>query len=139
MNTQRVWKFVLVIYVIILGVISAAAYTKHLHVAAIFGRSHADKLIHFVLLGGASFFARRATADARMRFLNLAQGLPIGPFVVGVVASIDEFAQAFSPARTFSFADLAANISGTVVFGWLAASRWFGPFVQDRSTPKQSD
>lgn len=135
MNTQRVWKFVLVVYVIILGLISAAAYTKRLHVAAIFGRSHADKLIHFVLLGGASFFARRATADARMRFLNL----PIGPFVVGVAASIDEFAQAFSPARTFSFADLAANIGGTVVFGWLAASRWFGPFVQDRSTPKQSD
>ena len=135
MNTQRVWKFVLVIYVIILGVISAAAYTKTLHVAAIFGRSHADKLIHFVLLGGASFFARRATADARMRLLNL----PIGPFVVGVVATIDEFAQAFSPARTFSFADLAANISGTIVFGWLAASRWFGPFVKDRSSPKQLD
>ncbi len=124
MKSQRVWQFVLVVYVIILGLISAAAYTKRLHVAAIFGRSHADKLIHFVLLGGASFFARRATGDARMRFLNL----PLGPVVVGVVATMDEFAQAFSPVRTFSFADLAANISGTVVFGWLAGSRWLGPF-----------
>jgi VanZ family protein len=121
-----------VIYVIILGVISALAYTKHLHVAAIVGRSHADKPIHIVLLGGASFLARRATGDARMRFLNL----PLGPFVVGVAATIDEFAQGFSPVRTFSLGDLAANISGVLVFGWLAGSRWFGASA---ATPKPLD
>ena len=132
MKSQRVWKFVLVIYVIILGVISGLAYTQRLHVAAIVGKSHADKLIHFVLLGGASFFARRATADARMRFLSL----PLGPFVVGVAATIDEIAQAFSPVRTFSFADMAANIGGVIVFGWLAGSRGSGPSAADRSTSK---
>ena len=118
MKSQRVWQFVLVIYVIILGLISAAAYTKRLHVSAIVGRSHADKLIHFVLLGGASFLARRATADARMRFLNL----PIGPFVVGAAATLDECAQALSPARTFDLADMAANLGGGIVLGWLAGS-----------------
>jgi polysaccharide biosynthesis protein VpsQ len=134
MKSQRIWQFVLVVYVIILGIISAAAYTKRLHVAAIFGRSHADKLIHFVLLGGASFLGRRASADARMRFLNL----PIGPVIVGVIATMDEFAQAFSPVRTFSYADLAANISGTVIFGWLAGTRWFGANVAEPSTSKNA-
>jgi VanZ family protein len=135
-KSQRVWQFVLVIYVLILAVISAAAYTKRLHISAIVGKSQADKLIHFVLLGGASFLARRATADARMRWYNL----PIGPFVVGTCASIDEFAQALSPVRTFSLGDLAANLGGVVVLGWLAGKPWLGgpkpPPNDDRSTSK---
>lgn len=133
MKSQRVWKFVLVLYVLVLGVISGLAYTKQLHVAAILGRSQADKLIHFVLLGGASFLARRATADARVRRL---WNVPLGPFVVGAAASLDECAQAFSPVRTFSFGDLAANLGGVVVFGWLAGARWFGASASDRSPPK---
>lgn len=132
MKSQRIWQFVLVIYVVILGVISALAYTKRLHVAAIVGKSQADKLIHFVLLGGASFLARRATADARIQRLNL----PLGPCVVGLAATIDECAQAFSPVRTFSLGDLAANLGGVVVFGWLAGSRWFGASTADRSSTK---
>lgn len=136
MKSQRLWQFVLVVYVIILGCISAAAYLKVLHISAIVGRSQADKLIHFVLLGGASFLARRATADARMRWYNL----PWGPFVVGTCASIDEFAQAFSPVRTFSLGDLAANLAGVLVFGWLAGRPWLGgarpPAADDRSTSK---
>jgi len=130
MKSQRVWKFVLVIYVIILGLISGAAYTGRLHVATIVGKSQADKLIHFVLLGGASFLARRATGDARMRLLNL----PIGSFAVGALATIDECAQALSPLRTFDIGDLAANIGGVVVFGWLAGTRWLGGPAPDRST-----
>ena len=130
MKPQRVWQFVLVIYAIILGLISGAAYTGHLHVAAIVGKSQADKLIHFVLLGGASFLARRATGDARMRWMNL----PVGSFAVGALASIDEFAQAFSPLRTFDLGDLAANLGGVVVFGWLAGTRLLGGPASDRST-----
>jgi polysaccharide biosynthesis protein VpsQ len=114
-KSRRVWQVALILYVIVLGVISALAYTKRLHVGAI-SRSHADKLIHFVLLGGASFLARRASGDVRMKLWNW----PWGPFVVGICASLDEFAQALSPVRTFSIADLVANISGVVVFGWLA-------------------
>src|SRR5690349_10965479 len=135
MKSQRVWQFVLVIYVIILGLISAAAYTGRLHVAAIVGRSQADKLIHFVLLGGASFLARRASGDARMRLLNL----PLGCFIVGAIATTDEFAQAFSPLRTFSLGDMAANLSGVVVFGWLAGTRWLGGPAPDRSTTNRLD
>jgi VanZ family protein len=134
-KSQRAWKIVLVIYLIIIGCISAAAYTNHLHVSAMVGKTQADKLIHFVLLGGASFLARRASADARTRFLNL----PIGPLIVGIAATIDECAQAFSPVRTFDYGDMAANISGVLVFGWLAGSRWFGPFIKDGLTSKQID
>lgn len=113
---HRAWQVALILYVIALGVISALAYTKRLHVAAIVGRTHADKLIHFVLLGVASFLARRASGDVRMKLWNL----PLGPFLVGICATLDECAQGLSPHRTFSFADMFANLSGVVVFGWLA-------------------
>jgi len=114
-KSQRAWQVALIFYVIALGVISALAYTKRLNVAAI-SRSHVDKLIHFILLGGASFLARRASGDARMKLWNL----PWGPFVVGACATLDECAQALSPVRTFSIADMLANLSGVVVLGWLA-------------------
>ncbi len=116
------------VYVITLGLISAAAYTKRLHVSALVGSSHIDKLLHFLLLGGASFLARKASGDARLKFLNL----PAGPFIVGLCATIDECAQAFSPARTFDFADMFANLAGVVVFGWLAGSKEKNPSTSNR-------
>jgi hypothetical protein len=119
MKSPRIWRVILVLYVLVLGVISGLAYTKRLHVMALVGHLHVDKLLHFVLLGIASLLARGASADARMRLLRL----PIGPFVVGVVATIDEFAQALSSARTFDLGDLAANLGGVIVFGWLAGVR----------------
>lgn len=132
MNSKRAWQFVLAIYVLGLGVVSLLAYTNQLHVTALMGRSHLDKLLHFVLLGGASFLARRATSDARMRFFDM----PVGPFVVGVIATMDECVQGFAPSRTFSLGDLAANIGGVVVFGWVAGLRLFGAVRKDRSDSK---
>ncbi len=118
MTSPRFWKFVLLLYVIVLGLISAAAYTKRLHVPLFINRYNLDKLIHFILLGCASYLARRSTPRARGPWFDV----PTGPFVVGVLATMDECAQAFSPVRTFSFADMAANLGGVIVFGWLARS-----------------
>jgi polysaccharide biosynthesis protein VpsQ len=47
------------------------------------------------------------------------KGVPAGPVAVGLLATIEECAQAFFPTRTFSLGDLAANLAGVVVFGWL--------------------
>lgn len=119
MTSPRFWKFVLLLYVIVLGMISAAAYMKRLHIPLFINKWNLDKLIHFVLLGGASFLARRSTPHARGPLFDL----PTGPFVVGVLATTDECVQAFSPVRTFSFADMAANLGGVIVFGWLAGTK----------------
>ncbi len=132
MKLLRVWRVSLALYVLALGVISGLAYTKRLHVTALVGHSHADKLLHFVLLGIASLLARGASADARLRFLRV----PIGPFVVGVVATMDEFAQALSSARTFDLGDLAANLGGVIVFGWLAGVRPLSAILPNRLSSK---
>jgi len=99
-----------------LAVISGLAYAHGLS-SVILALPYVDKVLHFVLLGGASFLARKATGDARVA------GVPGGPVAVGLMSVIDECAQAFFPTRTFSLADLAANIAGVVVFGWLAGPR----------------
>jgi VanZ family protein len=102
--------------VIMLVVISGLAYAHGLSLALL-ALPYADKVLHFVLLGGASFLARKATGDKRIA------GVPGGPLAVGMLSVIDECAQAFFPTRTFSLADLAANIAGVVVFALLAGPR----------------
>ena len=114
MSSVRGWRWALGGYVVLLGVISGLAYARGLPFV-ILSTPYLDKVLHFVLLGGASFLARRATGDARVTPLRL----PTGPVVVGLVATIEECAQKFSPSRTFSVGDLAANLLGVVVFGWL--------------------
>ncbi|UQA60166.1 VanZ family protein [Polyangium aurulentum] len=112
----RAWRIALAGYFVVLAVISGLAYAHGLS-SVILELPHADKLLHFGLLGGASFLARKATDDER------AAGVPGGPLAVGLCSVIDECAQAFFPTRTFSLADLAANIAGVVVFALLAGPR----------------
>ncbi len=111
--TLRGWRFALAGYVVMLGIISGLAYARGLPLA-ILTTPYIDKVLHFVLLGGASFLARRATNDAR----TLAR-IPTGPAVVGLLATIEECTQSLSPVRTFDLGDLAANLAGVVVFGCL--------------------
>ncbi|MDC0741769.1 hypothetical protein [Polyangium mundeleinium] len=117
-RSVRVWRLALAGYVVLLGIISGLAYARGLPLAVL-STPYLDKVLHFGLLGGASFLARRATGDARVPWI----GLPAGPVVVGLLATIEECAQRFSPARTFSLGDLAANLLGVVVLGWLARPR----------------
>jgi len=112
-SSVRLWRFVLALYVVLLGVISGLAYAQGLPMTVL-STPGLDKVIHFLLLGGASFLARKATDDARMK------GIPTGPLVVGLCATIDECTQAFVPTRTFSLGDMAANLAGVIVLGWLA-------------------
>ncbi|MDI1447594.1 hypothetical protein [Polyangium sp. 6x1] len=114
----RAWRLALAGYVALLGVISGLAYARGLPLAVL-STPYLDKVLHFGLLGGASFLARRATDDARVPRI----GLPAGPVVVGLVATVEECAQKFSPTRTFSLGDLAANLLGVIVLGWLGGPR----------------
>ena len=73
----RAWRIALAGYFVVLAVISGLAYAHGLS-SVILELPHADKLLHFGLLGGASFLARKATDDER------AAGIPGGPLAVGL-------------------------------------------------------
>ncbi|MRG95341.1 VanZ family protein [Polyangium spumosum] len=118
MSSVRAWRLALAGYVVLLGIISGLAYARGLPLS-ILTTPYLDKVLHFVLLGGASFLARRATNDARVTRLRL----PTGPVVVGLAATIEECTQALVSSRTFDLGDLAANLLGVIVFGWLARPR----------------
>jgi len=113
LSSLRAWRIALAGYVALLAVISGLAY-QHGLPAVILDLPDADKVLHFLLLGGASFLARKATGDSRVA------RVPAGPAIVGLCSVIDECTQAWFPSRTFSLGDMAANLAGVVVFGWLA-------------------
>jgi VanZ family protein len=115
--TLRAWRIATALYVAFIGTVSGLAYAHGLPLAVL-RTPYLDKVLHFVLLGGASFFARKATNDRRGRAFGLA--IPLAPLVVGILATTDEIVQAFVPTRTFDLLDMAANLAGVIVFGWLA-------------------
>ena len=112
--TLRAWRFALVGYVVLIGTISGLAYAKGLP-RTVLSAPGFDKVLHFLLLGGASLLARKATDDARLGRSRV----PLGPFIVGLCATTDECVQAFVPTRSFDLGDMAANLAGVVVLGWL--------------------
>ncbi len=114
MSSLRTWRWGLAAYVLFLGIISGLAYARGLPLA-VQRTPYLDKVLHFLLIGGASFLARRASDDARVL-----RSVPVGPAIVGVLASIEECTQTLSTVRTFDLGDLFANLLGVVVFGWLA-------------------
>ena len=113
--TLRAWRLALLLYLLLIGTISGLAYARGLP-RTVLSTEGFDKALHFLLLGGASFFARKASDDARVAN----SWLPLGPLIVGIGATTDECVQAFVPTRTFSFGDMAANLAGVIVLGWVA-------------------
>lgn len=76
-----------------------------------------DVVVHFVLLGLAGLLLHGAL---ERRHWGL---VPVGPTLVAIAATIEECSQAFVPARTFSLADMAANVSGVAV-GYALHQLW---------------
>lgn len=115
MKRARFWKIAFACYLLMIGMISAGAYLRLLppiiHVIPYF-----DKLAHFLLLGGASYLSHRALSGRRITRYTL----PLGPWAVGLVSVCDEFIQGLVPWREFSFLDMACNVLGVLVLGWLA-------------------
>jgi VanZ family protein len=79
---------------------------------------HFDLLGHAVLIGLLAFFL-----DGALAFRPLLRGLAfprLGPVLVLAVAGVEEWAQRFSPRRTSSWSDYAADVAGVLFFSWLA-------------------
>lgn len=116
MKSRGFWIAAFIAYLLFIGMVSAGAYLRILpnHINAL---PYFDKLAHFLLLGGASYLSHRALSGrciARSK-------LPLGPFIIGAISVIDECYQAFVPWRAFSLGDMACNLAGVVVFGWMAS------------------
>jgi len=80
-----------------------------------------DKLAHFLLIGGMSYWIVRGLHGVTLC------GVVMHPWrwsaVIVVVVSADELSQLWIATRNFSLLDLAANVGGVLVFSAWAA-RW---------------
>lgn len=74
----------------------------------------ADKVLHFLLFGGAAFWLDLWLGGRRWR------GLPVAAALMLAAATLDELAQAFSPVRTVDLGDWACGAAGILALGWLA-------------------
>jgi len=107
---KNTWKYIFVFYVLILIFISVSAYLKIIP-AEIKQLPYYDTILHFILLGFASYAAHRA-----LNRKYLWKHIPLGPSIVLFLSIAEECSQLFSDARCFSFSDMFANISGIIVF-----------------------
>ena len=80
---------------------------------------YADVIGHAVLIGLLAFFL-----DGMLKFRTLFPGtltaLRIAPLAILLIAGIEEAAQRFSPRRTSSVIDFAADAVGVLLASWLA-------------------
>lgn len=120
-RSDRAWVAAFWGYIAALVAISAGAYFRLLpRDSGLLALPHADHVIHFILLGGASFLSHRALGGRWIRSRFDVARAPLGPLIVGVLAVTDECFQAFVPWRTFDMLDMASNVSGVLIFGALA-------------------
>jgi VanZ family protein len=77
-----------------------------------------DKMAHFILVGGVSFFVNLLLA-VRMYKIGKTTVL-LGSFIVFTFITIEEFSQMFLIRRNFDLLDLTANYLGIFIFGQLA-------------------
>lgn len=80
---------------------------------------HADVIGHAVLIGLLAFFL-----DGMLKFRPLfpdrLTALRVAPLVILLIAGLEEVAQRFSPRRTSSLIDFAADAVGVLLASWLA-------------------
>jgi VanZ family protein len=111
MTTQRPrWAWLLFPQLLLIVAASVLADNHRLPRVALDGGL--DKVGHFLVLGGLSLFA--------VAFFGRHRGLRV-VLVLGVLSALEEASQAWFPARTVDAGDLAANLLGIALGGWLAA------------------
>jgi hypothetical protein len=79
---------------------------------------HLDWVAHALLIGSVAFFL-----DGALGHRPLVRGTSfprVGPLSVAVVAGVEEYLQRFSPRRSSSFGDFAADLVGICFFAWLS-------------------
>jgi hypothetical protein len=95
--------------------------------------AHLDLLLHFSLVGLLAFFLD-GLLGYRPVVPNAPGWLRLAPLLVALVGAGDELAQRWSPHRSASWSDLAANVVGIACFSWL--SRRVSLAVTDPDAPR---
>jgi VanZ family protein len=80
-----------------------------------------DKVLHFLMYGGMALLAN-AALSRRPRW-SLIGAIATGSIIVMIVSTIEEYSNTFTPCRSWSLSDLAANYLGIGCLGVL-------PFVR---------
>jgi hypothetical protein len=78
-----------------------------------------DKVLHFLLIGTLAFLTSSALVEA-LPSLNPKWVLLSATFLLAVVFTLEEISQGPIRGRDASWADLAANYAGILIFGGLA-------------------
>src|SRR6185295_6074139 len=77
-----------------------------------------DKIGHFTLFGTLSFLVNLVLSASELRFRSIT--LLKGSAIVASVVTAEEFSQLFFQSRSFDLRDLAADLLGIWLCGWLA-------------------
>jgi polysaccharide biosynthesis protein VpsQ len=77
-----------------------------------------DKVGHFLLMGGLSFFVNAGFASRLV--IGRLNGHIVASAVVALLVTAEELSQIFFKNRTFSLDDLAASYLGIICFSFLA-------------------
>ncbi len=109
---QPAWRWLLWTQVALVFVVTQMAYLRILP-AHLLDWPWSDKVLHFLLFGAIAFWAN---LWLRNRALHERWPVPLAVLLPFTLASVEEFAQHFSPARTASLADLACDLAGMLVF-----------------------
>ncbi|MFK7775174.1 MAG: trypsin [Saprospiraceae bacterium] len=77
-----------------------------------------DKMAHFLLVGGVSFFVNLLLEVKKITLGR--REILLGSLMVFVFITFEEFSQLFLVRRNFDLVDLSANYLGIFLFGQLA-------------------
>ena len=132
--TIRRAKIVLVVLVVFLVALVALADSGHGQRLFRLARQipAGDKAGHCVLFGALSFLVNLILRAATLNLGRIA--IRKGSTIVMSIVTLEEFSQLFFRSRTFDLGDLAADLAGICVCGWLARKylarkRWTAEMV----------
>lgn len=112
---SKMWIIISVYISFISGIIFLANTGKASDIFGVIAAiPYGDKLCHALLYGFLAFLLNIAFNSIRIKGLH--QGKLFGSVCVAVFSSLEEYSQHFISARSLDALDLAANLSGILIF-----------------------
>lgn len=116
-KTMKILPSLMILFVVAVG-FTAASNALPESVQALYDFPYGDKIIHFLLIGGANGAVVLLLSNRWSMTFRRTAGITLFSMML---ATLDEFAQKLFSHRTFSLEDLAANYSGIIFFGVVTA------------------
>lgn len=117
MTRSNKWNVIALGVFLLLLTATLLAYTKHIPVE-IKQIPYYDSIGHFLLFGMLSFALYQAISEKHVELVGYS--FPMSALIVVCFATVDEFLQLFSNARSFELSDLFFGILGVIIFTSLA-------------------